>query len=114
MNFRIADTFTDSLTKLTGDEQKVVKITTFDLQMNPVNPGMKFHRPNGARDPNFWSVRANRDIRLIVHRTADRAAWDTLNSDTSRHFDKPKPGRIAVKVINHPGDEVMKVFRVNC
>jgi len=39
MNFRIADTFTDSLAKLTGDEQKAVKSTTFDLQMNPANPG---------------------------------------------------------------------------
>ncbi|WP_345779927.1 site-specific DNA-methyltransferase [Horticoccus luteus] len=39
-------------------------------------------------------------------------AWATLNSDTSRPFDKPKSGRIAVKVINHLGDEVMKVFRV--
>jgi adenine-specific DNA-methyltransferase len=39
-------------------------------------------------------------------------AWASLNSDTSRPFDKPKSGRIAVKVINHLGDEVMKVFRV--
>ena len=39
-------------------------------------------------------------------------AWATLNSDTSRPFDKPKSGRIAVKVINHLGDEVMKVFKV--
>ncbi len=43
----------------------------------------------------------------------DPEAWATLNSDTSRPFDKPKSGRIAVKVINHLGDEVMKVFRVN-
>lgn len=40
-------------------------------------------------------------------------AWATLNSDTSRAFDKPKSGRIAVKVINHLGDEVMKVFKVD-
>ncbi len=40
-------------------------------------------------------------------------AWATLNSDTSRAFDKPKSGRIAVKVINHLGDEVMKVFKVS-
>jgi adenine-specific DNA-methyltransferase len=39
-------------------------------------------------------------------------AWATLHSDTSRPFDKPKSGRIAVKVINHLGDEVMKVFKV--
>jgi len=40
------------------------------------------------------------------------ACWSTLNSDTSRVFDKPRSGRIAVKVINNLGDEVMKVFRV--
>ena len=39
-------------------------------------------------------------------------AWATLHSDTSRPFDKPKSGRIAVKVINRLGDEVMKVFKV--
>ena len=39
-------------------------------------------------------------------------AWATLNSDTSRPFEKPASGRIAVKVINRLGDEVMKVFRV--
>ncbi|MFA5285702.1 MAG: hypothetical protein WC347_08910 [Smithellaceae bacterium] len=44
MNFRIADTFTDSLSKLTKDEQKAVKTTAFDLQVNPANPGMKFHK----------------------------------------------------------------------
>ena len=41
----------------------------------------------------------------------DPDAWATLNSDTSRPFGKPKSERIAVKVINHLGDEVMKVFR---
>ncbi len=42
----------------------------------------------------------------------DEEAWASLNSDTSRPFPKPKSGRIAVKVINHLGDEVMKVFAV--
>lgn len=41
-----------------------------------------------------------------------KEAWETLNSDTSRPFRKPSSGRIAVKVINHLGDEVMKVFKV--
>jgi len=69
MDFRIADTFTDSLARLNGDEQKAVKTTAFDLQLNPANPGMKFHKLERARDANFWSVRASRDLRLIVHRT---------------------------------------------
>lgn len=69
MEFRIADTFTDSLARLGGDEQKAVKTTAFDLQMNPANPGMQFHKLDKARDPNFWSVRVSRDIRIIVHMT---------------------------------------------
>lgn len=71
MNFRIADTFTDSLGRLTGDEQKATKRVAFDLQLNLANPGNQFHKLTGARDPNFWSVRVSRDIRLIVHRSAD-------------------------------------------
>lgn len=71
MEFRIADTFTDSLTKLTNDEQKAVKTTAFDLQMNPANPGLQFHKLDRARDPNFWSVRVSRDLRLIVHKSQD-------------------------------------------
>ena len=70
MQFRIADTFTDSLAKLTGDEQKAVKTTAFDLQMNPAQPGLKLHALDRARDKHFWSVRVTRDLRLIVHRTA--------------------------------------------
>src|SRR5919201_6365130 len=69
MDFRIADTFTDSLARLTGDEQKAVKTTAFDLQLNPVSHGLSFHKLDRARDKNFWSVRASRDVRLIVHRT---------------------------------------------
>src|ERR1700704_3121878 len=69
MEFRIADTFTDSLARLTGEEQKAVKTTAFDLQINPASPGMKFHKLDKARDKNFWSVRVNADIRLIVHKT---------------------------------------------
>jgi superfamily I DNA/RNA helicase/mRNA-degrading endonuclease RelE of RelBE toxin-antitoxin system len=69
MEFRIADTFTDSLAKLTGEEQKVVKTTAFDLQMNPANPSMQFHRVERAKDKNFWSVRAGSDLRIIVHKT---------------------------------------------
>jgi mRNA-degrading endonuclease RelE of RelBE toxin-antitoxin system len=69
MEFRIADTFTDSLAHLADEEQKLVKTTAFDLQMNPAQPGMQFHKLAKARDPNFWSVRVSRDIRLIVHKT---------------------------------------------
>lgn len=70
MEFRIADTFTDSLSRLTAQEQKAVKTTAFDLQLDASAPGLSFHKLDRAKDPNFWSVRVNADIRLIVHRTA--------------------------------------------
>ena len=51
-------------------------------------------------------------LKATLKAEIDKEAWDSLNSDTSRPFPKPSTGRIAVKVINHLGDEVMKVFRV--
>jgi mRNA-degrading endonuclease RelE of RelBE toxin-antitoxin system len=69
VEFLIADTFTESLKRLTGDEQKAVKTTAFDLQINPAHPSLSFHRIDQARDKNFWSVRVSQDIRLIVHKT---------------------------------------------
>ena len=60
----------------------------------------------GANDP--YSA-----LKTSLKAEINAEAWATLNSDTSRPFDKPKSGRIAVKVINHLGDEVMKVFAVN-
>jgi mRNA-degrading endonuclease RelE of RelBE toxin-antitoxin system len=70
MEFRIAATFTDSLARLTADEQKAVKTTAFDLQLNPASPGMSFHKLDRVKDKNFWSVRVSSDIRLIVHKSA--------------------------------------------
>ena len=69
MEFRIADTFTDSLARLTGDEQKAVKTTAFDLQLNPAHPSLQFHRLDKPKDRRFWSIRVSSDVRLIVHRT---------------------------------------------
>lgn len=69
MNFIIADTFTTSLARLTGEEQKAAKVTALDLQLNPASPGLQFHKLDKAKDRNFWSVRVGADIRLIVHRT---------------------------------------------
>jgi mRNA-degrading endonuclease RelE of RelBE toxin-antitoxin system len=70
MEFRISDTFTSALAKLARDDQKAVKTTAFDLQMNPAAPGLKLHRIDGSRDANFWSVRVNRDVRIVIHKTA--------------------------------------------
>jgi adenine-specific DNA-methyltransferase len=60
----------------------------------------------GAGDP-------YKSLKTTLKAEINQDAWETLHSDTSRPFDKPESGRIAVKVINHLGDEVMKVFRTN-
>jgi adenine-specific DNA-methyltransferase len=60
----------------------------------------------GANDP-------YKSLKTTLKAEINEEAWESLHSDTSRPFDKPTSGRIAVKVINHLGDEVMKVFRVN-
>jgi adenine-specific DNA-methyltransferase len=60
----------------------------------------------GANDP--YSA-----LKTTLKAEIDPEAWATLHSDTSRPFDRPSKGRIAVKVINHLGDEVMKVFKVH-
>jgi adenine-specific DNA-methyltransferase len=59
----------------------------------------------GANDP-------YKSLKTTLKAEINEEAWATLNRDTSRPFDKPTSGRIAVKVINHLGDEVMKVFKV--
>ena len=69
MTFLISDTFTDSLARLTGEEQKATKTTAFDLQLNPASPGMSFHKLDKAKDKNFWTVRVSSDLRLIAHKT---------------------------------------------
>jgi mRNA-degrading endonuclease RelE of RelBE toxin-antitoxin system len=71
MKFFIADTFTDSLARLTADEQKAAKTTAFDLQANPKHPSLQFHKLERAKDPRFWSVRGSLDLRLIVHKDGE-------------------------------------------
>jgi hypothetical protein len=71
VNFLIADTFTASFNRLCGLDQKAVKASVFDLQMDPAGNGLQLHRIDKSKDPNFWSARVNRDIRLIIHKTGE-------------------------------------------
>jgi len=97
MEFRIADTFTGSLAKLTAQEQKVVKTTAFDLQTNPESPGLRFHKLDKARDSNFWSVSASMDIRIIVHKTDSSMLLCYVD-----HHDKAYEWALRRKVETHP------------
>lgn len=97
MDFRIADTFTDSLAKLTGEEQKAVKTTAFDLQLNPASPGMQFHKLDKAKDKNFWSVRVGSDLRIIVHKTHESLLLCYVD-----HHDAAYQWAIRRKLETHP------------
>lgn len=69
MNFHLAESFTSALARLPAQEAKLVKTSVVDLQIDPTGKGQSFHRIERAKDPNFWSVRVSRDLRLIVHKT---------------------------------------------
>jgi hypothetical protein len=97
MDFRIADTFTASLARLTGDEQKAVKTTAFDLQLNPASPGNSFHKLDQAKDKNFWSLRVSSDLRLIVHKTPGSLLPCYVN-----HHDKAYDWAERRKLETHP------------
>jgi len=118
MNFHIADSFTSALTRLTGQEQKQAKTAAFDLQLNPKQPGLQMHRLTNCRDPNFWSVRVNQDIRIIVHQTEasfmlayvdhhDRAyAW----AERRRIEAHPRTGAIQIVEVHERIEEVGPLF----
>ncbi len=107
MNFRIANTFTDSLTKLTNEEQKAVKTTVFDLQMDPANPGIHFHKLDKAKDKNFWSVRVNKDIRLIVHKTKESLLLCYVD-----HHDKAYEWVEKRKMETHPKTGAAQIVKI--
>lgn len=107
MEFRIADTFTDSLSKLTAQEQKAVKTTAFDLQFDASAPGFSFHKLDRAKDPNFWSVRVNADIRLIVHRTQSSLLLVYVD-----HHDDAYKWAERRKIERHPTTGAMQLVEV--
>ena len=114
MEFRIANTFTDALAKLTAQEQKAAKMTAFDLQMDPSAPGLQFHRIDKSKDPNFWSIRASRDLRIIVHKTASSFLLayvahhdDAYSWATRRRIEAhPKTGAIQIVEIRERIEEI--------
>ena len=118
MEFRIADTFTDALGRLPAQDQRAVKTSAFDLQMNPVSNGLQLHRIENSKDRNFWSVRVNRDIRIIVHKTADSILLAYVD-----HHDKayqwaerrrieahPRTGAIQIVEVRERVDEIGPLF----
>lgn len=107
MEFRIADSFTDSLGRLTAQEQKAVKTTAFDLQLNPASPGLKFHKIDGSKDPNFWSVRVNADVRLVVHKSASSLLLVYVD-----HHDDAYKWAERRKIERHPTTGAMQLVEI--
>jgi hypothetical protein len=107
MEFRIADTFTDSVSKLTAQEQKAAKTAAFDLQMDPSAPGLSFHKLDRAQDKNFCSVRVNLDIRLIVHRTASSLLLAYVG-----HHDPAYKWAERRKIERHPNTGAMQLVEI--
>jgi adenine-specific DNA-methyltransferase len=99
------DVFKPQTGEVISDEADSIACWFIDTDYNEESFSVRHAYFLGANDP-YSSLTTT----LKTEINAD--AWATLSSDTSRPFEKPKNGRIAIKVINHLGDKVMKVFRV--
>ncbi len=99
------DVFHPNLGEVRSDNADGIACWFIDTDYNEESFFVRHAYFLGANDP-YGSLKTS------LKAEVNAEAWATLNSDTSRPFDKPKSGRIAVKVINHLGDEVMKVFKV--
>lgn len=107
MDFRIADTFTDALARLAAADQKAVKTSAFDLQTNPQHPSLQMHRIDNSRDPHFWSVRVNSDVRIIVHKTEASLLLAYVD-----HHDKAYTWAARRRIEAHPKTGAVQIVEV--
>jgi hypothetical protein len=107
MRFLLADSFTSALARLPAPEAKAVKTTVVDLQINPNGKGLSFHRIDKSKDPNFWSVRVSRDLRLIVHKTEDSLLVAYVD-----HHDKAYAWAERRRIEAHPTTGAVQIVEV--
>jgi superfamily I DNA/RNA helicase len=107
MQFLIADTFYTSLGRLANTEQRETKICAFEIQADPKGKGKSFHKIEKSRDKNFWSVRVNRDIRIIVHQTDERLVLCYVD-----HHDKAYLWAERRKLEIHPETHAAQIVEV--
>lgn len=107
MKFHLADTFTAAYDKLNGQEQKAVKASVFDLQLDPSGRGLRMHRIDNSHDPNFWSLRVNKDVRLIVHKTGDSVLVAYVD-----HHDKAYAWAERRRIEAHPKTGAIQIVEV--
>ena len=106
VRIRGVDVFDPSTGEIRSDDPDDIACWFIDTDYNEESFFVRHAYFLGANDP-------YKALKTTLKAEIDEAAWATLHSDTSRPFPKPTTGRFAVKVINHLGDEVMKVFKVN-
>lgn len=99
------DVFDPATGEVRSDDPDTIACWFIDTDYNEESFFVRHAYFLGAGDP-------YKSLKTTLKAEIDREAWESLHSATSRPFDRPKSGRIAVKVINHLGDEVMKVYRV--
>src|SRR5271165_3467039 len=107
MDFLIADTFTDALARLQAADQKAAKTSAFDLQTNPQHPGLQMHRIDDSRDRNFWSVRVNADVRIILHKTEASVLLAYVD-----HHDKAYAWAARRRIEAHPKTGAVQIVEV--
>lgn len=106
VKIRGVDVFDPSTGEVRSDDPDDIACWFLDTDYNEESFFVRHAYFLGANDP-------YKALKTTLKAEIDADAWATLHSDTSRPFPKPSTGRFAVKVINHLGDEVMKVFKVN-
>lgn len=99
------DVFHPNTGEIRSDGAEGIAVWFIDTDYNEESFFVRHAYFLGANDP-------YKSLKTTLKAEINQKVWETLHSDTSRPFNKPESGRIAVKVINHLGDEVMKVFKV--
>jgi adenine-specific DNA-methyltransferase len=99
------DVFNPSTGEVSSSEPDEIACWFVDTEYNEESFFVRQAYFLGANDP-------YKALKTTLKAEINEEAWESLHSEISRPFQKPKNGRIAVKVINHLGDEVMKVFSV--
>jgi adenine-specific DNA-methyltransferase len=105
VRIRGVDVFKPQTGEVVSEGKEGIALWMIDTDYNEESFFVRHAYFLGANDP-------YKALKTTLRAEIDEAAWSSLNSDTSYPFPKPESGRIAVKVINHLGDEVMKVFAV--
>ena len=116
--FLIASSFTKALGRLNAQEQSATKVTVFDLQQSTSAPGLRFHRIDGSKDPHFWSVRVNRDIRIVVHKSEDSVLLCYVNhhddaykwAERRRIETHPKTGAAQIVEVRERVEEIVAPY----